>query len=336
MRTQKNRGFTLSELLVVLAIIAVLIGLLLTAMQASRESARRNRCVDNLKQLGLGLHNYHQIKNTFPIGGACTESATACTAWNGFSAQSQMLPQMEQQALFNAINFMWLTTAAQNTTVYNTKIHTFLCPSDGNAGKTNFNSYAASRGTTSTGLNPATTTGLFANLDCYGLRDATDGSSNTVAYSEMLVGSTALDYRGNGTNNATVTGYADAWSNPSGVASDLANCSATFASQSPITGIKTNVNQYWLIGSAGFSMFSTIVTPNSTNHRWGQCRNTGGNPTYGPDSSHYTNASSNHSGGVNVLMADGSCKFIKDSISQKTWWSLGTKANGEVIDASSY
>jgi prepilin-type N-terminal cleavage/methylation domain-containing protein/prepilin-type processing-associated H-X9-DG protein len=333
-----RRGFTLIELLVVIAIIAVLIALLLPAVQAAREAARRAQCVNNLKQIGLALHNYHSSQERFPIGASCNQGAINCNTWNSMSAQAQMLPQMEQQAMFNAINFSLLNTTADNTTVYNAKINTFLCPSDGNAGNANFNSYAASRGTTSTS-NANTTTGLFANRDCYGIRDATDGTSNTVAFGEMLVGNgstTALSYRGNGTNNATVNGLADAWSNATLVATELANCSSSMASASPSSGIKGNVNQNWILGSAGFSMFSTIVTPNSTRFRWGQCRNTGGNPTYGPDSSHYTNASSNHSGGVNVLMADGSCKFIKDSISQKTWWSLGTKANGEVIDASSY
>jgi prepilin-type processing-associated H-X9-DG protein len=83
-------------------------------------------------------------------------------------------------------------------------------------------------------------------------------------------------------------------------------------------------------------MFSTIVPPNSTQFRWGHCRSTGGNPGWGPDSAHYVNASSNHSGGVNVLLGDGSVKFIKDSVSKDTWWAIGTRASGEVVSSDSY
>src|SRR4051794_12268419 len=117
----RRRGFTLIELLVVIAIIAVLIALLLPAVQAAREAARRAQCVNNLKQIGLALHNYHQSNDRFPIGGACSNSPVPCNTWNGFSAQAQMLPQMEQQAMFNSINFMLLSSWPQNTTIRDAK-----------------------------------------------------------------------------------------------------------------------------------------------------------------------------------------------------------------------
>src|ERR1700761_3968777 len=111
MPSRAKRGFTLIELLVVIAIIAVRLALLLPAVQAAREAARRSQCVNNLKQIGLGLHNYHQTNDKFPIGGSCNQltatnqTNTPCTLWDGMSAQAQMLPFMEQTAIYSSINF---------------------------------------------------------------------------------------------------------------------------------------------------------------------------------------------------------------------------------------
>src|SRR5690348_8005346 len=110
MRASGNhRGFTLIELLVVIAIIAVLIALLLPAVQAAREAARRSQCINNMKQIGLAIHNYHTAQNCFPMGVRAPTPGAACCgqgAWGGWSPHAMMLPYLEQAVLFNAINFM--------------------------------------------------------------------------------------------------------------------------------------------------------------------------------------------------------------------------------------
>src|SRR5271157_319813 len=104
---RSRRGFTLIELLVVIAIIAVLISLLLPAVQSAREAARRAQCTNNLKQIGLAMHNYHTANNTFPPGTAASYNTQnpGCIAWMGWSAQALMLNYLEQAPLYNAANF---------------------------------------------------------------------------------------------------------------------------------------------------------------------------------------------------------------------------------------
>src|SRR5690242_12669084 len=154
MRERLRRGFTLIELLVVIAIIAVLIALLLPAVQAAREAARRAQCINNLKQIGLGLHNYHSSNDCFPAGAFPSMQSNLKTQRNGdFSAQFRLLPGMEQQAIYNAANFnicAFNDNVAPggdgiNSTASIARINVFLCPSapvpgyalsGGNYGKT--------------------------------------------------------------------------------------------------------------------------------------------------------------------------------------------------------
>jgi prepilin-type N-terminal cleavage/methylation domain-containing protein/prepilin-type processing-associated H-X9-DG protein len=358
---RRRRGFTLIELLVVIAIIAVLIALLLPAVQAAREAARRSQCVNNLKQIGLGLHNYHSATNSFPMGGTMNPRYAGAgypyDDWCVWSAQAQLLPYLEQTPVYNACNFSWScegdgnTSGPINATVYNTNLNLFLCPSDGMAGRQCNNSYYACFGTTT--LQPdfypgwsgqPGSSGLFATWTCYGIRDAIDGTSNTVAFSEGLAGNNQNGngsyYIGNG--QAGITGsdggagaVFDANSASASVLGWLQACATQFQQKSNGGNVSGRRGYRWSEGIPGFTMFNTIQVPNDGTYKVNVCRN-GCNGGCNLDQSFSVPASSFHSGGVNVLMADGSVKFVKSTINRATWWALGTKANNEVVDANSY
>jgi prepilin-type N-terminal cleavage/methylation domain-containing protein/prepilin-type processing-associated H-X9-DG protein len=359
----RRQGFTLIELLVVIAIIAVLIALLLPAVQAAREAARRSQCVNNLKQIGIALHNYHTSLDCFPMGQA-DYAPTNAVHWDAWGVHSMLLSSLEQQTLYNAINFMVghktpLTSFWMNSTVSMTRLNVFLCPSDPNAGNgpnvfdpnNNYNdesndcSYNASIGTTTVEPNASVaygtwatggSTGLFWYYRCYGLRDTTDGSSNTIAFAEGLVGGPVATntYRGTAVLNSGYTAdqMYDISQNTAAMLAGLAACNKVFQA-----GAAANLNRlrgiFWEEGNNGVGWFNTVVTPNSKQYAWSACRSNGGGR---PDYATYSNASSFHPGGVNALFCDGSVKFIKDSIAQNIWFALGTKANSEVISADSY
>src|SRR4051812_39324809 len=125
------RGFTLIELLVVIAIIAVLVGLLLPAVQPAREASRRIQCVNNLKQIGLAVHNYHDAVGTLPLGCAVTFDRAGNPLFNGWGITARVLPYLEDQAKFNACNFSLANETPENDTAMRFGVATYLCPSDG-------------------------------------------------------------------------------------------------------------------------------------------------------------------------------------------------------------
>ncbi|QEH38806.1 putative major pilin subunit [Aquisphaera giovannonii] len=368
MRT--HRGFTLIELLVVIAIIAVLIALLLPAVQSAREAARRAQCVNNMKQLGLAVHNYISAAGSFPPGTVSTMAdptqgiPAGLSSWTSWSPQAMLLPYLEQGTLYNAANFNWHCCwygpgDAINSTVYTTKINAFLCPSDALAGEgsvvsytANINSYYGSIGTTTTQY-PAdgNTSGVFKlyNPTTYrasatNLAELTDGTSNTIAFGEGLVGDNGRknNYRGNGMSGASPpAGYEmlDAKQNPAVITQALQACNAYWATptlQGDATGLKQYLGQVWGLGERGFTLFHTIVPPNSKDYPWHSCRFDSSCLDCAMEGSSFVNASSNHPGGSNFAFADGSVRLIKDSVSMQVYESLGTRAGGEVISADSY
>jgi len=360
MRSRLRVGFTLIELLVVIAIIAVLIALLLPAVQAAREAARRAQCTNNLKQIGLAMHNYHSTSNTFPMGVSATNntwnSANGCSAlvtWNGWSCHALMLPYLEATPIFNAINFSIdpLVCNSQNfqNTAFLTTIPGFLCPSDPWSGrKLGFlNNYCGSIGTSigvvqTYGQNSS---GVFSYQIPYGLSDITDGSSNTVAFGESLVGNggTSAKYRGNGVAGLCYAWTYDASGNPTQTMATLQTCTGGWTTAttngSPYGGkpnIGTNRGWYWGWGAEAMTLINTIVPPSSTQYQWNACRNGCTCGSYDMDHAEIANVSSQHPGGANVAFADGHVQFIKSSLSIPTWWALGTKGNGDIVSSDSY
>ncbi len=303
----RRRGFTLIELLVVIAIIAVLIALLLPAVQAAREAARRAQCTNNLKQIGLALHNYHSTFDSFPLGASKNLSGPGLTTyddWTAWSAQAQLLGQMESRAIYNAINFNfgpnpYAPFANINTTAREAVINSFICPSDPYGVSSGTNNYFASIGTTPgngvSGTAGKASTGLFAFYYAYGVRDCTDGSSNTVAYAEGRLGTAANGpepitnaYPGNTIiieqKAQTPGSLLDAFQNTAAVLADLQNCSSNFT---PTSGDICSRRGYrWGMGTMGNSIYNHLQTPNDPLYRGNGCRIDSGCVSHcGPDDS---------------------------------------------------
>ena len=372
----ERRGFTLIELLVVIAIIAVLIALLLPAVQAARESARRIQCTNNLKQLALALQNYISATGALPPGidNVVTYPGTAppgqLSTWTSWSRRALLLPYVEQGPLYNAANFNWNCcyvsgpANAINSTVYNTRIASFLCPSDGLAGQQNINNYLGSIGDSTVQYpTDGSTTGVFQvynslnSCSSVTLGSITDGTSNTIAFGEGLVGDYGKNdnYRGNGMSGATdptggvvpgtIAGN-NAETNPAAVLQALQSCNSFWMSSALATcsgysacdgvGLKQYNGQLWALGERGYTLFNAIVPPNSKQYPWRSCRLGASCPSCAPEASSFVNASSNHPGGCNFAFTDGSVRFIKDSVSMLTYESLGTRNGGEVVSSDSY
>jgi prepilin-type N-terminal cleavage/methylation domain-containing protein/prepilin-type processing-associated H-X9-DG protein len=330
----RTRGFTLIELLVVIAIIAVLIALLLPAVQAAREAARRAQCVNNLKQLGLAINNYHDVNGAIPPDANNTTVPAGRGPTNDFSMKARLLPFMEQGNMYNALNMSFTAQSAQNATIHTANISFLVCPSDGNqpGPPTSATSYPnnvgllrVAPGSSTLGIldGPAYKMGQAPEDGVVSFATVTDGTSNTVIFSEFVKG------KGN-TNLATLSGLGYNLVFNAGVGETPGQTPAAFQTACMLSNVRVYDQKGidWLLDDCGKGgCYSHVMNPNTKACWYG----TGANTDHT-----LVGASSYHSGGVNVGMLDGSVRFVKASVASVTWWALATKAGGEVISSDSY
>lgn len=324
--TRRRIGFTLIELLVVIAIIAILIALLLPAVQQAREAARRTQCKNNLKQMGLALHNYLDAQGSFPPLGCYPKASMG--QWKTFSAQARLLPYLEQANLQNLID--WSRPYNVQGEVTKVRVPTYLCPDEVNDRAFPDDdifvyplSYGMNMGTwfvfdRSTGRYGD---GAFNSNSRMKPRDCLDGTSNTLAAAEVKAAQTYL--------------------RNSGQPSSLGVAPPTSPAQ--VAGYGGNFKQSghteWAEGETHHAGFTTTFPPNtmvpydnggtivdidfsSCRESWAGC--TG--PTYAVVTSR-----SYHEGIVNVLLMDGSTRSVGENIDRNVWRALGTRAGGEVV-----
>ena len=337
MRHVTNRSrhaFSLIELLVVIGVIAILAGLLLPAVQSAREAARRAQCANNLKQFGLAIHNFEAAEGGFPaaplLRGGSDDLGSNCLT----SVAFLLLPHLEHRELYDAVNcdvhmidYQTYTFPPENVTAATTTVGTFLCPSDPEAVAMPFGclSYRANTGhcefQRSTAAPPSRSgfdlvyPGAFVpSVGVLPLSSFRDGLSNTIAFSEKKVGDgddTRFDPTRDWIDGVLLNAPIDAggW---------MARC----ARQTNRRSARSDGGRGWLLYGARFSDFFTSAPPNSVVPDCG--------------TGHYNGsglfvARSDHPGGVNVGMADGSVRWVASTIAVGTWRALGTRNGGEPV-----
>ena len=326
----RYRGFTLIELLVVIAIIGILVALLLPAVQTARESARRMSCSNNLKQLGIALHMHHDAMQHFPSQRDITKAPVPAVSQSFYrwSCFASMTPFLEQSNIYNAIDLTQPLYVFSPGPPPSVKTHpnlanevaisvdVFHCPSDTHVrispdwGAT---SYVANQGSGNNGGDYHTSDGLFCIDSQKHLRDITDGSSNTAAFSESLISS--------GDANST-RGVANKMS--SGTLSSVWSASAI------------TVEDSWCLNDSSAVVFSrgekwADGSVNDTGYHHHRIPNSKINDCYSRRAA-IKSARSRHPGGVMVMLADGSVGFIDNAIDLRTWQFFGTIADGNLVE----
>ncbi len=305
----RRSAFTLVELLVVIAIIGILVGLLLPAVQAAREAARRMQCSNNLKQIGLGLHNYYGSYNALPFAWGGTRPPSNSP---GYSALSQLLPYIEQSALHEQIDFARPLTDPFNLAARLTEVPTFRCPSDLDnpqpltGGATN---YMANVGSQHIWQDPLRQNGPFIRERQLGFRDILDGTSNTSAFAERMLtdGSNGMI----SVDSDVFLGSGDPATPDDAIHMCYATDVTNLATQFPIF-----MGAPWINGQ---HVYLHVDVPNR--------RSCGFYPTKAT-----MPASSRHIGGAHMLLCDGSVKFVTESVNLKLWRAVGTRASSDTLE----
>lgn len=344
-RRHARAGFTLIEVLVVIFVIGILVALLLPAVQAAREAASGSQCKNNLKQIGIALHAYHDAAGSLPWG-------QGPFSWNDWSAHVMILPYMEQQSLYNAINFNDPSPGVsggpsqagypQNTTIQRMQVFAFLCPSDSNRltdenGHTN---YAANAGATPKFYNARQADVMFpwvgnpndlVNSQLWGvgnrptrLAEISDGLSETAAFSEKVKGYKSDNAFDGATPTATIFSLGP--QPPEDLPGPYYEACNGINSSDPTAlrvTIPTSMGSQWWQGHPANGRYNHVMIPNKFSCTYSFNYSDNGQGAVPP--------SSRHPGHVNVLFADGSVRAIKGAIAPNLWWSIGSKAGGEII-----
>jgi prepilin-type N-terminal cleavage/methylation domain-containing protein/prepilin-type processing-associated H-X9-DG protein len=333
----RRRAFTLIELLVVIAIISVLIALLLPAVQSAREAARRAQCTNNLKQIGIAIHNYEGAYSVLPAG-----RYGYPYLW---SSLASLLGYIEGGNIYNATNFAFPSETNQlpypaNSTTESAVIQAFLCPSDGqqrvdptNWGGTNYLSNSGS-GTINNGnfnvvTGAALPDGPFYNTSAVRFAGITDGLSGTVGFSESILGNNINTSPGSSPPSDSKRQFA--LFNTSEIlltfpASYFLPSSTNIPECSTPDQWSGDRGREWSRGSFFMTSYNHFYTPNS---KYPDCTDAGRNAAVSGPRSY-------HPGGVNMLLLDGHVQFIKEAVSPLTFRALSTRAGGELISSDAY
>ena len=326
----RRDGFTLVELLVVIAIIGILVALLLPAVQAAREAARRNTCVNNLHQISLATLNFEAAKKQFPAG------RTLPRAW---SQHTRLLPYLEEANAFGIVDF---EQAIANNDARLFHLNAFLCPSDTSEGLENSpnedgqsgwgrNNYRGNAGNDVGLLNgigpPAThreqNNGVFLSNKTVRMAEITDGTSKTALFSEMVIGDG---------NDFVVTEPGDYFRISEGMMTRTQVRDACLALNTATMNVKrqqfSRAGRNWTTGNYVPTRYNHIITPNGRS-----CSRKDGGAQLGAavnDNGGAVTASSRHPGGVGVAFVDGGVAFVSDDVDALVWSSYGSRNGGEV------